>query len=204
MKSWAVACVSVLATIPVLAQPIDIGSPLGRLIDIGGRKLHFHCTGSGSPTVVLEAGASAFALDWALVQPEIARTQRVCSYNRAGSGWSDPRKDVETPARIVADLHAALTAAMEQPPFVLVGASAGGLYVRTYQLDHRGDVAGLVLVDPATEDRLFTVFQQKTVPIASLTAQQLLTTLPKAASRSGPVSSPADRVALRSASAGLI
>jgi pimeloyl-ACP methyl ester carboxylesterase len=179
MRRGAIVCVLALAGIPVLAQTIDIGPPPGRLVDVGGgRKLHLHCAGGGAPTVVLEAGASAFAIDWALVQPEIARTQRVCSYDRAGSGWSDPRKDVETPARIVADLHAALAAANEQPPFVLVGASAGGLYVRTYQLDHRGDVAGLVLVDPATEDRLFTVFQQRTVPIASLTAQQLLTTLP--------------------------
>ncbi|HEX5107692.1 MAG TPA: alpha/beta hydrolase [Vicinamibacterales bacterium] len=181
MKRWAVACVLVLVSVSLFAQAIDIGPPPGRLVDVGGRKLHLHCTGSGSPTVVLEAGASAFAIDWALVQPEIARTQRVCSYDRAGSGWSDPRKEVETPARIVADLHAALTAAMEQPPFVLVGASAGGLYVRLYQLDHRGDVAGLVLVDPSSEDRLFTVFQQKTVPIASLSAQQLLTTLPTTA-----------------------
>jgi len=199
MRHWAIVCVSVLASIPMLAQPADIGPPLGRLIDIGGRKLHLHCTGSGSPTVVLEAGASAFALDWALVQPEIARTQRVCSYDRAGSGWSDPRKDVETPAKIVADLHATLTAAMEQPPFVLVGASAGGLYVRTYQLDHRGEVAGLVLVDPSAEDRLFTVFQQKTVPIASLTAQQLLTTLPNTAfvpvpSRAPQTGAPFDRL----------
>src|SRR5438067_7809623 len=64
--------------------------PPGRLVDVGGRKLHLLCSGAGSPTVILEAGASAFAIDWALVQPEIARTNRVCSYDRAGHGWSDP------------------------------------------------------------------------------------------------------------------
>jgi pimeloyl-ACP methyl ester carboxylesterase len=168
--------------------PIDIGPAPGRLVDIGGRKLHFNCTGPGpatdgpsqktGPTVILEAGASSFAIDWSLVQPAIARTYRVCSYDRAGSGWSDPRTDVETPARIVADLHAALGAAGEKPPYVMVGASAGGQYVRLYQLDYPGEVIGLVLVDPSTEDRLFTMYQQRAVPIGSLTAEQLLSTLP--------------------------
>lgn len=156
--------------------------PPGRLVDVGGRKLHLNCIGTGSPTVILEAGASSFALDWSLVQPEIARTQRVCSYDRATSGWSEPRLDVETPERIVADLYGALVTAGERPPFVMVGASAGGLYVRLYQLAHPDDVVGVVLVDPATEDRLFTMFQQRPVPIGSLTAEQLLTTIPSTGS----------------------
>src|SRR3954471_24802761 len=71
------------------AQAPDIGPPPGRMVDVGGRRLHLLCSGSGSPTVVLEAGASAFAIDWTLVQNEIAGTNRVCSYDRAGSGWSD-------------------------------------------------------------------------------------------------------------------
>jgi pimeloyl-ACP methyl ester carboxylesterase len=178
MKSWIIALATLVAGVSVAAQQIDIGPPPGRLVDVGGRRLHVNCTGSGSPTVVLEAGASSFAIDWSLVQPEVARTQRVCSYDRAGSGWSDARQDVETPARVVADVHAALTAAGEKPPFVMVGASAGGIYVRMYQLEHPGNVLGLVLVDPASEDRLFTMFQQQAVPIGSLTAEQLRTTLP--------------------------
>ena len=179
MKLWTIAFTTLVAGVSVAAQQIDIGPPPGRLVDVGGgRRLHVNCTGSGSPTVVLEAGASSFAIDWSLVQPEVARTQRVCSYDRAGSGWSDPRKDVETPARIVADLHAALAAAGEKPPFVMVGASAGGMYVRLYQLEHPGNVVGLVFVDPASEDRLFTMFQQRAVTIGSLTAEQLRTTLP--------------------------
>jgi pimeloyl-ACP methyl ester carboxylesterase len=190
MKLSALAFATLLTGVSVAAQPIDIGPPPGRLVGVGGRSLHVNCTGSGSPTIVLEAGASSFAIDWSLVQPELARTQRVCSYDRAGSGWSDPRPDVETPARIVVDLHAALTAAGEKPPFVMVGASAGGLYVRLYQLEHPADVAGLVLVDPATEDRLFTMFQQRAVPIGSLSAEQLLTTLPTAASIPVPSRAP--------------
>ena len=98
------AAALLIATVAA-AQTVDIGPPPGRLVDIGGRQLHLDCRGSGAPTVVIEAGASAFALDWSLVQPEVARAQRVCSYDRAGSGWSDPRPDVETPARVVADLR---------------------------------------------------------------------------------------------------
>src|SRR5688572_17872496 len=111
-----------LLTVLLGAQEVEIGSAPGRLIDIGGRRLHLHCTGSGSPTVVIEAGASSFAIDFALVQPEISKTMRVCTYDRAGSGWSDPRSDVETPIRVVRDLKALLDAAGEKPPFVMVGA----------------------------------------------------------------------------------
>jgi pimeloyl-ACP methyl ester carboxylesterase len=191
LKLLPIVCAVLLTSATLAAQQIDIGPAPGRLIDIAGRKLHVNCTGSGpatdgpskrtGPTIVLEAGASSFAIDWSLVQPAIARTSRVCSYDRAGSGWSDPRTDVETPARIVADLHAALGAAGEKPPYVMVGASAGGLYVRLYQLDYPSEVIGLVLVDPSTEDRLFTTYQQRVVPIASLTAEQLLSTLPTTA-----------------------
>jgi pimeloyl-ACP methyl ester carboxylesterase len=190
MKVRLILCAAFLAGARVLAQQIDIGPAPGRLIEIGGRKLHFKCTGSGSPTVILEAGASAFALDWSLVQPEIARTNRVCSYDRAGSGWSDPRGEVDTPARVVLDLRSALAAAGEKPPVVMVGASFGGIYVRLYQLDYPDDVVGFVLVDPATEDRLFTMFQQKMVTIGSLTAEQLRSILPSTGSVPIPSRSP--------------
>lgn len=185
MKQLAITGGALLVAATALAQAIDIGPAPGRLVDIGGRTLHMNCIGSGAPTVMLEAGASAFALDWALVQPEAARTRRVCSYDRAGSGWSDARPDVETPARVVADLHALLAAAGERGPFVLVGHSFGGVYVRLYQLQYPDDVLALVLVDPSTEDRLFTLFQGRAVTIASLTEEQLATTLP--ASGSVPV-----------------
>jgi len=198
MKPFAVVFALLLTSMAALAQPADIGQPPGRLVDVGQRKLHLHCVGTGSPTVVLEAGASSFALDWSLVQPEVARNRRVCAYDRAGSGWSDPRPDVETPARIVNDLHTLLTTAGEKPPFVMVGASAGGLYVRLYQLEYPAEVAGLVLVDPSTEDRLFAMFQQRAVPIASLTSEQLMTTLPSSAvavpSRAPQAGAPFDRL----------
>jgi len=92
--------------------------------------------------VVIEAGASAFAIDFTLVQPEISTTTRVCSYDRAGSGWSDPRPDVEIPIRVIRDLRSVLNAAGEKPPFVMVGASRGGVFVRLFQAEYVADVAG--------------------------------------------------------------
>ena len=166
----------------LLAQQSDLPSPPGQLIDIGGRKLHALCSGQGSPTVVLEAGASAFAIDWTLVQSEIARTTRVCSYDRAGMGWSDPPGQGE---RSSEDLHALLTAAKEPPPYVLVGASRGGLMVRTYLLEYPTDVAGFVLVDPSSEDRLFTMVDGKALAIAEATPEQIKKNAP-----SGPVNVP--------------
>jgi pimeloyl-ACP methyl ester carboxylesterase len=132
-------------------------------------------------TVVIEAGASSFAIDFALVQPEVATATRVCAYDRAGSGWSDARPDVETPIRVVRDLRALLDAAGEKGPFVMVGASRGGLFVRLFQAQYPADVAGLVLVDPAAEDRLFTLYQGKPVPIVSLTAEQYHSLAPQGA-----------------------
>src|SRR5213593_3411782 len=109
---------ALLAAAPALqASAAELAPPPGRLVDVGGRKLHLHCTGKGAPTVVLEAGASAFAIDWSLVQPELARKNRVCSYDRAGQGYSDPE-----PAAgydVVTDLHALLQAAHEKPPYVM-------------------------------------------------------------------------------------
>jgi pimeloyl-ACP methyl ester carboxylesterase len=180
------------------AQPGDIGEAPGLLVDVGGRTLHINCSGSGSPTVILEAVASSFALDWSLVQPEIARTHRVCSYDRAGSGWSDPRGEVDTPARVVRDLHTLLSASGEKSPFVLVGASMGGVYVRLYQLEYPNDVAGIVFVDASTEEGLFAMFQGRGVAIASLTAEQLRSTLsvgPVAIPRRSPqTGTPFDRL----------
>src|ERR671934_2502158 len=79
--------------------------PLGQLVDIGGFRLHIQCVGTGSPTVVLDAGLSGSSLDWSLVQPELGRTTRVCAYDRAGMGWSDPSPQPCTPRQIADELH---------------------------------------------------------------------------------------------------
>jgi pimeloyl-ACP methyl ester carboxylesterase len=80
-------------------------------VNIGERSIHLNCTGGGKPIVVLEAGGGAYAIDWALVQPRIAEKTRVCSYDRAGLGWSDPGPSDETVEQTVADLHSALSRA---------------------------------------------------------------------------------------------
>jgi len=175
----------VRAVLPILglamvleAQGPELPAAPGRLIDVGGRRLHLLCTGHGSPTVVLEAGASSFAIDWTLVQRDVSRTNRTCAYDRAGMGWSDP-STATTRASSALDLHNLMAAAGEKAPFVLVGASRGGLLVRAYLLEYPDDVAGLVLVDPSSEDRLFTMLNGEGVLIAELTAEQLKTTFPK-------------------------
>ncbi len=121
--------------------------PPGRMIDIGGRKLHLNCSGKGSPTVILVAGGSAFSIDWALVQPRVAATTRVCSYDRAGLAWSDSGPANETVEQTINDLHAALLSAKEKGPYVLVGASIGGIFIRAYQRAFPKEVAGLVFTN---------------------------------------------------------
>jgi pimeloyl-ACP methyl ester carboxylesterase len=174
----ACLCFTLFAAMPLIAEDAEIGPPPGQLIDIGGRKIHMIGTGRGSPTIVLEAGASAFAIDWALVQPELARSNRVCSYDRARHGWSDASTEVDTPSRVVRDLHAALQAAGEKPPYVMVGASMGGIFVREYQVKYPDEVIAMVLVDPTHEDRLFTTYKGEGVAISSLTAEELQSTIP--------------------------
>lgn len=122
-----------------------------RLIDIGGRRLNIVCTGKGSPTVILEAGLLADSSAWRFVQPAISRTTRVCSYDRAGLGFSDPAGPPRDAAAIVRDLRALLRRAGIAPPYVLVGWSSGGLYTRLYQYRFPDEVVGLVEVDPDSE-----------------------------------------------------
>lgn len=124
--------------------------PAGRLVDIGGRSLHIHCIGSG-PTVVLEAGHGGTSLDWTLVQAQLAERFRVCAYDRAGSGWSDPAPLPRTPAAITTDLYALLQAAGEPGPYTLVAHSLGGRYARLFAAQHPELVTGMVLVDARSD-----------------------------------------------------
>ncbi len=121
--------------------------PPGRLIDIGRRKLHMYCTGNGSPTVILIAGGGGFSIDWALVQPQVAVSTRVCSYDRAGLGWSDPGPSEDSVEQTVSDLHGLLQASGEHGPYVLVGASIAGIFIQAYQRAFPTDVAALVFTN---------------------------------------------------------
>ena len=125
----------------------------GALINIGDRSLYLTCTGQGSPTVVLEAGMGSTSDDFAAVQPAVAEFTRVCSYDRAGLGKSDPAATPRTCQDQVDDLHNLLAAASIHPPYVLVGHSWNGLNVRLYASQHPEDVLGMVLIDPVHEDR---------------------------------------------------
>ena len=129
--------------------------PPGRLVDVGGWRLHLNCTGearTSQPIVILEAGAGDFSVDWSLVQPGVARLARVCSYDRAGSGWSELGPRPRTMHQIVYELHTLLDKAGERPPYVLVGHSFGGALVRLYHSRYPADVVSLVLVDAAADN----------------------------------------------------
>lgn len=129
--------------------------PPGKLVDVGGWRLHLNCTGTnkgGRRTVVLESGSGDFSFDWSLVQPGIASFTRVCSYDRAGNAWSDLGPRPRTMKQIAYELHTALGKTGNKGPYVLVGQSIGGLLIRTFAGLYPNEVAGLVFVDSTHED----------------------------------------------------
>lgn len=159
-------CIGILA---VLAAAVLIGSGYemwarhrvaanfpapGVLVDIGERRIHLDCRGTGAPIVVFESGLDVYgSLSWSAVQSEVARTTRACSYDRAGILWSDRANGARDGAAIARDLHKALQAAGEQGPYVMVGHSLGGPYVMTFANQFRDDVAGVVFVDASHPDQ---------------------------------------------------
>src|SRR3954447_13514597 len=134
--------VSAIAQIPSTPPPFP--AP-GRLVDVGGWKLHLFCTGEArpaQPTVILESGVGDFSVEWGRVQPEVAAFARVCSYDRAGDGWSELGPHPRTFHQVAYELHTLLANAGVKSPFVLVGHSYGGLLVRQYQAMYPSEVAG--------------------------------------------------------------
>ena len=119
----------------------------GRLVDVGGHRLHLNCTGSGSPTVVLEPGHGEVSSAMAWITAEVAQDSRVCVYDRAGTGWSDPANGLQDAVQTATDLHTLLDRANVPGPYVLAGHSFGGLYVLTFAAQYPDQVAGLVLLD---------------------------------------------------------
>jgi pimeloyl-ACP methyl ester carboxylesterase len=125
--------------------------PPGQLVDVGGYRLHLYCQGSGGPTVVMDTGTGGNLLAWSSVQPEVAKFTRVCTYDRAGLGWSDPSPRPRTTEVMVDELHTLLERAGVPQPYVLVGHSFGGLNARMFAHTYPGEVAGLVLLDSQHE-----------------------------------------------------
>ena len=129
----------------------------GRSVPLGaafpGVSLNLNCTGQGSPTVIMDTGLGVPAVGWDFVQPEVAKFARVCSYDRAGYGWSTPGPLPRTTGQIVKELHALLAVSGEKGPYVLVAHSFGGYNVRVYTKEYPAEVAGMVLVDTSHEDQ---------------------------------------------------
>src|SRR5829696_2087620 len=137
--------------------------PPSEMVDVGGSSMHLHSTGEEgrAPTVVMDSGLGGTVLDWQLVQPGVAKFARVCSYDRGGMGWSDPGAQPRTSQQIVEELHALLNNAEVQGPYVLVGHSFGGTNVQLYASQYPNEVAGMVLVDSATEDEMLVTLTEE-------------------------------------------
>ncbi|MEZ4672551.1 MAG: alpha/beta hydrolase [Anaerolineae bacterium] len=157
-KRGVLVLVALLVVIPVLgmayqtvAEASDKGSypPPGQMVVVDGHQLHINCTGAGSPTIILEAGAYSFSSEWYWVQRQLESTNRVCSYDRAGNGWSEAVSGPRDGLTIVHELHALLQAASVPPPYIMVGHSLGGVTNPIYANQYPGEVQGLVLVDSA-------------------------------------------------------
>jgi pimeloyl-ACP methyl ester carboxylesterase len=139
-------------TPPELPTLVPIPTLPGNMVDVGGYSLYLYCIGTGSPTVILEAGLEGDHGSWEQVQPEAAKVARVCSYDRAGLGNSD-RGPVPRDAKLTtADLHALLTQTDIAPPYILVGHSFGGLLIRRYAFEYPDEVTGMIFVDSLHED----------------------------------------------------
>ena len=171
MKAATVLTAMLFVSRSLFAADLNVPPP-GTLVDVGGHRVHLYCTGNDGPTVVLVAGASSFSIDWGLVQPHVS--SRVCSFDRAGYAWSDTAGVVDDGQQVVRDLHEALVRTNQPRPYVLVGQSLGGLFLRLYYDTYPQDVAGVVLVDAAHEDGLFTAINGQPVPITSLSEADYL------------------------------
>jgi pimeloyl-ACP methyl ester carboxylesterase len=157
--AWVMAVVSLaLPAAAVVTQDQAAPPPFpppGKLVDVGGWRLHLNCTGearASQPTVILEAGVGDFSVEWSLVQPGVAKFARVCSYDRAGDGWSELGPHPRTLRQIVYELHTLLDKGGVKPPLVLVGHSYGGWLVRLYAATYPADIAGMVLVEAGADN----------------------------------------------------
>jgi pimeloyl-ACP methyl ester carboxylesterase len=128
--------------------------PPGRRVDVGGYSLHIYCTGEGGPTVVVDTGNGDFSTGWQGIQREVSKSTRICTYDRAGYGWSDSSPHPRTAAQMAKELHLLLNNAGIDPPYILVGQSLGGFTVRMFASEYPDEVLGMVLVDAGHEDQV--------------------------------------------------
>jgi pimeloyl-ACP methyl ester carboxylesterase len=128
----------------------NLNPPPGEIVLVNGYRMHLNCSGSGSPTLVLDSGLGNDALIWGGIQPKLAKTTRVCSYDRAGFGWSDSQPGPRDADHIAAELHQLLLQAKVNGPIVLMGHSIAAIYIRDYASRYPENVAGLIFVDGST------------------------------------------------------
>src|SRR5260370_14514120 len=156
------------------AEPAtEVRKPPGRMVDIGGRRLHLNCPGDGSASGEGENGGGSFSVDWALVQPTVSQFTRICTYDRADYGWSDPGPIRDLPEQVIVDLKLLLLLSDVKPPYVLIGQSISGLFVRDFQRHFPQEVAGMVLVDTTHEDGNAYIIDGKPKPISLVTREEL-------------------------------
>lgn len=136
------------------ARDVRAYPPLGQMVDVGGYRLHINCVGTGSPTVVIDAGWGAWSLEWSRVQAEVAKTTQVCTYDRAGMGYSEAGPLPRNAKQFAKELRILLEKANLDGPYVLVGHSLGGLPVRVFAHEYPTQVAGVVLIDSMNLGRL--------------------------------------------------
>lgn len=140
--------------------------PPGQLVDVGGYKMHIYCMGEGSPTVILDSANMGTVSNWAWIQPEVAKTTRVCAYDRADSGWSDLSPQPNDTKHNAEVLHTLLNNAGVSAPYILVGHSFGGLYVRMYAEMYPEDIAGMAFIEGTLPDGLKALGKPDVMPNA--------------------------------------
>ena len=142
--------VGVLAACNAIALYSYRNPPPGKVYMVNGRRMRLLCMGQGSPTIVLEAGGGKDGMTWTGIQPKLAAQTQVCSYDRAGLGWSDPGPSPRDADHVATDLHGLLASAQIHAPVVLMGHSMGGLFIRDYAAHYPSEVAGLIFEDSST------------------------------------------------------
>ena len=130
-----------------------LDAPAGQTYDVAGHRMYLHCTGTGSPTVLLSNGFGERTPSWSWIASTVAATTRVCVYDRAGQGWSEAASGPQDGAQVAADLHATLAQAHVAGPYVLAGHSIGGIYNMIFAARYPTEVAGMVLLDSATPEQ---------------------------------------------------
>jgi pimeloyl-ACP methyl ester carboxylesterase len=164
LKRPTLSTLAVLLSLAGAAQ--EAPKPLGKMVDLGGHRLHLYCTGHGSPTVLVEMGFEEYSFDWKLVQEPVSKFTRICTYDRAGYAWSDPGPLPRSFAQINLELRTALDKTGERGPYILVGHSYGGGVVRNFALTYPNLTAGLVFVDIVSENQRIQMGPKNTGLIA--------------------------------------